>query len=1468
MPQINRIRVNNVKYNFGTQYYDDFLMRFSCKNSIYDLANGGGKSVLMLLLLQNLIPNCTLDDKQPIEKLFRTGNDNTAIHSLVEWKLDACDVKNGFKYMLTGFCARKAKESADESERNFETANIEYFNYCIFYREFGENDIKNLPLSNGKERVTYNGLKAYLRDLEKRDFGVEVKIFDRKGDYQNFISNYGLYESQWEIVRGINRTEGHVRTYFESNYKTTRKVIEDLLIEEIIEKSYNNRIRRGEEDDSQMAKTLLDIKDKLIELAKRREDINVYDEQIALLNDFADRLESFKNIFSDKHTAEEKLITCLLMCRKKLAGEKIKSEEIETKKNELEQKAEELKRLLSVAEIETEMSELEKVDALIEETKGKKDILLHKKNDISEELRYKEAAGDYFDYIRNREKYDELKELINNSSADKAEVLKELKKLAVTKYNFITVRNEKTIREYEESNERAVKLKTELEAASADKMNIYGLMNKTQGLVEELKKETESISSGLDELMSETGIIAAVNAAAGLAEITEEISTAKSNISNLEKLLETERDKFADFRQRITECDARLSLTGEEIDRCSREIEESTELFKRLDNIKNVYGEINTVQLTGKIEKMLRNLSADIVRTGDELDTLKKYEKCIRENTLPEYEKHFNEFYEYLKKRFDDVKSGAELLMSMNEEERFEAMKAFPQMVYAVFADESYDEITKDKSILRLNTGSYIIPVFKKSLFESGEIPYENMTVAYRDMTFMSDESKVKAELDKTADDIEKMTDRLKRLNDKYEVIEKDLYDTKYILGQADPDRLEAHIKELRENYDRLENDKRNSIESLEVIRERINGFSESLKAENEHLDKLIVTEGRVKYIKDRNDLLNEKYVSLKEAESKLKDYNREYANIAKKTEYLESEFKDSDRIRKALKEELDKTEQDFEQKFKAYYDDSTSPYTGMSEEEIDARAGALRKIISEEMGEMADKERLLATYESAMKKALDNLKYNALTLEAAKEAKDRGLLSESTVEERLEMKGRLAKVTDELQILEESINSEQTHRSRIEGSVWHGQKLYEEKYGEFVRENINNPQAYILTARHEISEITGKILSAGKELKALEEANRDALLMEKDITRIVKNAGLEVADNAVLQDDSVMQDFSAEEYELIQKQYEKICREEQKRKNVFLEEKQKLADSLNSLKAYELAGEIKRSLDVPSDIADVDAMIRGLKDTNDCIALERDNIEQGISDMQRIKESFEERCIQICSNIRTELERLPKLSRISLDDEIISMITLSVPYVKEELYRDRMSVYINETVSCAETLSTPEEKLKYIKGQLSWKKLFSVIVTDMNSIKLCLYKREHIKDRSRYLRYEEAVGSTGQSQGIYIQFLIAVINYISNINAAGRDTGATGKTIFIDNPFGAAKDVYIWEPIFKLLKTNHVQLIVPARGATPAITRMFDVNYILGQKMVGDRQQTVVVDYRSQADMDEMDYQIMEFEQTTLNLD
>ena len=279
MPHIHRIRVNNVKYNFGTQYYDDFIMRFDGKNALYDLANGGGKSVLMLLLFQNLIPNCTLDDKQPVEKLFRTNEGSTSIHSLIEWKLDECDIVDGYKYMLTGFCARKAKDDGDDSGKR-DSASIDYFNYVIFYREYNDNDLVNLPLSKGREHMTYTGLRVYLKELEHKDYHLKIHIFDRKGAYQSFISRYGLYESQWEIIRGINKTEGHVRTYFETNYKTTRKVVEDLLIEEIIQKAYAQKTDGGDED---MAGTLLSIQGRLLELSKKRQEILSYDRQAQML---------------------------------------------------------------------------------------------------------------------------------------------------------------------------------------------------------------------------------------------------------------------------------------------------------------------------------------------------------------------------------------------------------------------------------------------------------------------------------------------------------------------------------------------------------------------------------------------------------------------------------------------------------------------------------------------------------------------------------------------------------------------------------------------------------------------------------------------------------------------------------------------------------------------------------------------------------------------------------------------------------------------------------------------------------------------------------------------------------------------------------------------------------------------------------------------------------------------------------
>ena len=104
-------------------------MRLDGKSTTYDLINTGGKSMLILMLLQTVLPNTYLKKEKPIKNIFIGGNTKRTSHCLVEWELDE---GYEYKYMLTGFCARKKQES-DNDEEDDNKLEIDYYNYCYFY---------------------------------------------------------------------------------------------------------------------------------------------------------------------------------------------------------------------------------------------------------------------------------------------------------------------------------------------------------------------------------------------------------------------------------------------------------------------------------------------------------------------------------------------------------------------------------------------------------------------------------------------------------------------------------------------------------------------------------------------------------------------------------------------------------------------------------------------------------------------------------------------------------------------------------------------------------------------------------------------------------------------------------------------------------------------------------------------------------------------------------------------------------------------------------------------------------------------------------------------------------------------------------------------------------------------------------------------------------------------------------------
>lgn len=532
-----------------------------------------------------------------------------------------------------------------------------------------------------------------------------------------------------------------------------------------------------------------------------------------------------------------------------------------------------------------------------------------------------------------------------------------------------------------------------------------------------------------------------------------------------------------------------------------------------------------------------------------------------------------------------------------------------------------------------------------------------------------------------------------------------------------------------------------------------------------------------------------------------------------------------------------------------------------LTDEDIVSEYKGLKAVIDKENIDLSDKIILMNNYNEQMEKIIKNYEYRNIDIDNLHKLYKENKIAITKKDELIKIKDKINAINKDIANKETILDAQSADRNRLLGSITHAIKSIEEKYGSYEElESVVNLTRYIEERKKLKAVVSTNIKELEKELKACQDECMKYTIIEKDLLRILTEAGIVVTQSML----SDIINIEEADYEIIQKSYQLVKKELSRHLDKLQNKKLILSENMEALNAYELASEIKNSLIMPLTVEETNTLINNLKETTTLIALEKERIEKSIKDMQQIKENFESQCIQTCTLIKGELDKLSKLSKINIDDEIISIINLNIPYVKDEFYKQRMSNYIDETVKNAESLSATE-RVKYIRARLSWKKLFSAIVTDMNSIKLNLYKRERIQTQSRYLRYEEAVGSTGQSQGIYIQFLIAIINYITSINATGKEKGVLTKVIFIDNPFGAAKDVYIWEPIFKLLKTNNVQLIVPARGATPAITGRFDVNYVLGQKLVDKKQQTVVTNYRSQVNYDDMEYERLTYTQGTL---
>ena len=191
-------------------------------------------------------------------------------------------------------------------------------------------------------------------------------------------------------------------------------------------------------------------------------------------------------------------------------------------------------------------------------------------------------------------------------------------------------------------------------------------------------------------------------------------------------------------------------------------------------------------------------------------------------------------------------------------------------------------------------------------------------------------------------------------------------------------------------------------------------------------------------------------------------------------------------------------------------------------------------------------------------------------------------------------------------------------------------------------------------------------------------------------------------------------------------------------------------------------------------------------------------------------------------------------------------MVKIKICEHGDNIKRMRMEEYIKNIVS---QMQRETVERNTIKEHLSSKRLLAQVI-DMDHTKIAMYKIEEIAENSKHKDWEKIVGSDGQDNALYFMFAVSIIAFIRNIST-GWNAKRVKKLIIVDNPFGKTSSLYLWNPMFEMLKQNNVQLITFGHDIPAEILQRFNSIYNLTTEKYTNHKRCVRVlkDYHVEKD-------------------
>lgn len=1399
MPQINKIRIVNLKYNDGNRFIPDELFDLSSDkgealNALFNLTNGGGKTVLVQLMMQPVHPRAMAGGRH-IEEYFAYPGAHSYI--VIEWNTDGSNEK-----LLTGIAI--AGRNSDDSQRG---NSIRYYTFKTVYEYNSPYSIASLELSKNENGRYVPASFDYVRDKAKASRGMlEYYSSDDTAKWNKELAEYGIYRAEWEtVIEALNKDEGGLNQYFDGA-KTSDKLIEKFFIPAIENKM--NSVDSGGKDSS--------LETMLINYAKRISEkesvIKERDNNRRLLSE----LRQMGTMSDELYTAGEKFVSAISEAHgfRASLGKAIKSIEEEAEKTEEAVKQIDGK----LAHIEHEEKSKEYYESLDEYETAKAALknVQESFNHVNEEKLQKKHYADilmaarlYGQILKTNSDISTYKRLISEKE-NNSEDAEQISKLKYSVFIKAEEEEKSLVKNITDIGIRIQKKADELQGTELDMQKAEKAMDKAKNQHIAVSAKLDAVKRNTDDRRLRLGI-----------EIARRLDGFYE-----EKEIEIEQQKRSDYRTALVSVITQLrndigaltdrkSVIPEELASVKFEQDRLCDKKNKAEEVLSEYN--NTMEVLAKIcskysldcSTVFSGRLAEAVREEKELTAakLRKQEQnkqLLEKRLKAAYEGHVHilpDIMDYIASTGCSFQTGEEYLTGLIErgavtcEKAEDILEIYPEFAFSLLFNNEKDM----QKFLTAGNAEWLqaaVPLFTMAQVKSflDETVGRSRFLAVYDKTYFADKEGYCKLLNEEISAGEEQISRLKERLPECEAEVKLVEGFDYPSGWSDEKK--RIIKELDEKISALDAKKRELEMEREETQEKLSVFENELSKKNlkltetdKWLDLYEEFKSMLAWEKELFDAQQSAYSALNEAEIECK----KYSDIVSK---LKNEMVELENVRNQMNQKLARVKTIIENVDNARAADTVDGEL----EELYSRYQTLCISMSRSI------EELEINLEEAQKnKASYTDEINGYDCKIA-EYKDVYFSSELLNTAKQELK----KAEEKL----EKVQAESVECIRMHASA-------EQRFGA-ARKALESFDGEILPKNGIGGNFEERICIAKTEKNQLVEKNRKLETEKKSLERTFDKSGNVIEELSTVEKITIV--ALAEKPE---KQWEEIRGRISRIKNDFFAKREKLMGTINNTVVAFREIAISEIVNKLTGIGSMlyDSGIKGdrLYTVSESIGMMIASIEKINSkietDLREIENDFNDivdQCMNQGKRMYLDLRTIAASSKahIFAGKPQTQMVKLNLPEEKEiseEASRVAIKGEIEQGSNEIKDLMRSGAEDKLIR------KRASVIVSSerllhryirQESIQVKVYKIDMNSANSVYKRWEDTLTQSSGAEKFVVFFavVLTLMNYTRS--AAGLVSRNSRSVLILDNPFGKITSAHLLRPMFDIAKHFNVQLI------------------------------------------------------------